>query len=174
MEGFRNLVDATQILQDIRDEKIEGRKALAKLAETKQFLFHGSPNQLEVLEPRQAISYGEPHGAPAVSAASHKAYDLAIFMALIKSAKNQPKRPRGSRTSGFSMEGEYNFRANALAYEDATSTDAYGYVYVFPIKDFKEFAEHEWRSENSVRPVLAVRVTAKDFPSGVQIEEDEQ
>lgn len=172
MEDFKNLVNATQLLQDVRDGVLGGREALSQLASTKQFVFHGSPDKIEVLEPRQALNDGEPHGRPGVSAAPDESYDLAIFMALVNSAKNQSSRPKGSRWSGFAISGprhEGDMQANKLAYEDATSSEAYGYVYVLTKKDFVHFEDREWRAHKPVRPVLAIRVTAKDFPKNVTI-----
>lgn len=173
MEEFRNLVDATQLLQDIRDGKIEGTEALQKLAATKQFVFHGSPANAEILEPRQATNEGVPHGNPGISAAPDDSYELAIFIALVNSFKNQPSRPKGSRRSGFAIAGGLDRRgdmyANKLAYEDATSPEAYAFVHVFTKKEFEHFEDREWRAYRPVKPIVTVRVTAKDFPKGVAI-----
>jgi hypothetical protein len=173
MENFKNLVDATGLLQDIRDGKLEGREALEKLAETKQFVFHGSPDNIAILEPRQAINDDQPHGKPGVSAAPDESFELAIFMALVGSRKNQPSRPHGIRYTGFSVsdgvDGRGDLHANRLAYEDATSPGAFGYVHVLTKKDFEHFEDREWRAYKPVSPVLAVRVTAKDFPKNVTI-----
>ena len=126
-----------------------------------------------MLEPRQAISDGKPDGNPGVSAAPAESYELAIFMALIKSAKNQPMRPEGSRNSGFAIaggiDGRGDMHADRLSYEDATSPEAFGYVYVFTKKDFEPYAEREYRAYSSVKPVLSIRVTAKDLPEGITI-----
>lgn len=166
-EDFRRLVDATQLLQDIRDGKLEGTEALQKLAATKQFVFHGSPEKIEVLEPRQAYSGGKPDGVPGVAAGPDEAYELAVFMALVRSFKNRPNRSRGDRRSGFSIggrTGDWKFEANQLAYEDATSPEAIGYVHVLTKKDFDvKHAEHEWRASKPVKPVLVVQVKAEDF-----------
>lgn len=176
MEDFQNLVDATQLLQDIRDGKLEGREALEKLSATKQFVFHGSPHKLETLEPRQSENDGEPHGNPGVSATPDESYELAIFMALVKSYKNRPLHQKGSRSSGFSIsggvDGKGDMYANRLAYADATSPEAYGYVHVLTKKDFEHFEDREWRAYKPVEPVLVVRVTAKDFPKNVTITEE--
>lgn len=153
--------------------ELRGKEALAALAQTKQFVFHGSPRKFDELEPRQSYNDGKPDGEPAISAGPDEAYELAIFMALIRSGETRMNVPKGGRRSSFSTQGardgQWDFRANALALEDAKSPDAIGYVHAFDKKDFQPHTRYEWRAYHKVKPLLVVPVTARDFPEGVGI-----
>lgn len=159
-EDCGKLVDATQLLQDIREGTLQGREALEKLAATKQFVFHGSKQKLNALEPRQAYSDNAPDGAPAVFAAGEHAVALAVFMAL-----------RGPGKSGFSTQsahdGFFDLRADQAVIDHMRSQNAVGYVHVLSKHEFTRDTHHQWRSPEVVRPIIVVPVTARDLPEAI-------
>lgn len=152
------------------------REKLSALEETKNYVFHGSPDgSIEQLEPRQSTHVpdtSKPHelqldGDPAVSATPYA--DFAVYRALVNN-KNIPiehassfgRMGDGSKRFGISSE-------EALAHVEGKK----GYVYVFDRENFKPWdregrkvndSKMEWRSNQAVKPVEVVEVTHEDLP----------
>lgn len=153
-----------------------GRERLIELAETKKYVFHGSGELLEELEPRQA--YNHPHdseedaipdGEPAVFATSKP--DIAIFMSIF----NYQNAPKGSRSAYDHDEKGLRFRVTKATMDQIHN--AKGYVYVFDRNDFSPRGEIpgdptayvEAMAYKNVRPVEVVEVSEKDLPEGIEI-----
>lgn len=147
-----------------RDEQLERFQA-------GDYLFHGSPESIELFEPRQAFTYRDgaqmPDGEPAVFASPAFAY--AAFMAVVNK-KNCP-------------DGYYAWADSST--QDRTTTMSYGmtpqtakrlsersagYVYVFPKDTFVRHRPGEYASRVPVRPVAVLPVTYADLPE-ITVEE---
>ena len=145
---------------------IQNKDELILLQEIGKYLFHGSPTEgIKIFEPRQShtIPPGEdesvPDGEPAVAASPYA--EIAIFRALVR------------KRSGFSAkgEGQLSFRATREALDDAK--DKKGFVYVFSREGFEPKNGSEWnmdwRSLQSVKPLVSFEVTYDDLPESIEI-----
>ena len=154
------------------------KEKLFKLEKTNRYVFHGSGEKLESLDPRQGYTYVDgkqiKDGSPAVFASS--LVDYAIFMAII----NKNNCPKGVYTSagrsGDSKEtASLKFRASRKTVEQLTD-EALGYVYVFPISDFtlRDSGGIEYISYFSVKPKEVVWVRKSDLSEQIEIFEEEK
>jgi hypothetical protein len=137
---------------------------LKELERSGGYVFHGTSEPLNQLDPRQAYSHGKPDGVPAVCAASD--VDTAIFMALQRCAVLALKErgQLGQRSSaGYSHHGEnYHFYGSPEIVQELLS--AHGYVHVLPKGGFiSYYGNREVRSAESVIPVETIEVTLADF-----------
>lgn len=132
-------------------------KHLRQLEATGEYLFHGSLNPIDVIEPRQPFSDHKPDGGPSVCAATD--LDTALFMALFRGAQNIVKVP--SR-SGYRHTGNENyFYATAPLLQAVVGATAY--VHVLPRTGFRLYRGNEMRSASPVTPTEIVPVTIRDF-----------
>ncbi len=146
------------------------REKLFELEKTNQYIFHGSGNRLEYLEPRQAYNYidkvGHEDGEPAVFASS--LVDYAIFMAII----NKRNCPLGYHSSaGFTQDTHtLSLRSDKKGWEQLKE-DAVGYVYVFNHKNFSERDPPgiEYVSYAKVIPAQIIEVKKLDLPDYIEI-----
>lgn len=152
----------------------EGKKKLLELEKTGKYFFHGSPNEVEVFEPRQSHNDVKgvqiPDGDPAVSASP--AIDYAIFMAIF-SRKNFPKNYTTKTSTNAESEFAEKFKLTFFATQatlDQLTDDASGWVYVFNKEDFPfRKSPSEFRSRVPVRPIEKILVTKEDLPSPISI-----
>lgn len=152
-----------------------GRAEIEKLASTGEYVFHGSPvNNIEVFEPRQAHDLNTPDEEPAIFATELP--DIAIFMALVNQQNStNPSQPYQSGTSvGRDNEGNYfvqDLRATKNLLDGAQLPGARGFVYVFPVEDFKrrDKKQGEFRTLKPTKPLMTIPVTAKDLPKNIRI-----
>jgi hypothetical protein len=136
---------------------------LKELAETGKYLFHGSAtNNIALLEPRQAMSHGEPDGKPCIAAS--ESVEPAVFMAVLGS------RHTGGWGRGNPPRGQYGFYVRKKDYEKAETERWHGYVYVLPRNVFGHFAAWEWRAFTPVRPFKMIEVGFYDLPSNIKVE----
>jgi hypothetical protein len=145
------------------------KEKLHTLEQTGNFLFHGSPHVLDILEPRQAQTIKDEKvgmvddGEPAVATSPFA--DVAIFRALINSVNIFGNY----YTSSFSYRnGALSFTTNQETLEQAKS--CIGYVYVFNKSDFEKYSPMEYRSLKAVTPIEVVKVTFVDLPNNIEIE----
>ncbi|HUS26372.1 MAG TPA: hypothetical protein VMY99_03425 [Nevskiaceae bacterium] len=137
---------------------------LKKLTETGKYLFHGSAtNKIAILEPRQAMSHGEPDGKPCIAASEQ--IEPAIFMAVLGS------RHTGGWGKGNPPKGRYGFCIHKKDYKQARSERWNGYVYVLPRASFEHFAAWEWRAFRPVEPIKSVKVEFSDLPAQIELTE---
>ncbi len=154
-------------MESFEQKNFSAKEELQSLEKTGEYVFHGSPLRLEVLEPRQANNHlkkedGEyepiPDGKPAVFASPFA--DTAIFMAVV----NRSNAPLGSR-SGFSVDdnGNFEFRATKETIGQIQES-AKGYVYVFDKDKFELRNHNESVAYESVVPVRIIEVGKNDLP----------
>lgn len=131
---------------------------LKEIENSGDYVFHGSPFEIEIFEPRQAYNTADevevPDGEPAVFASQK--LDYAIFMAII----NIKNCPRGYRSSS---NGKI-FKATKKTLEQITQ-DSDGFVYVFNKDDFLERSngEEECVSYKPVKPLYKYPVSFSDI-----------
>jgi hypothetical protein len=149
------------------EKELTPREKLFSLEKEGKFVFHGSPNVMEVLEPRQA--YGEnkktgqqeKDGKPAIFTSPHA--NIAIFRALINE-----KNLTGDSTISFGINGEQLvFSATKNLIEEAKNKT--GMVYVLNKQEFKKFKGMQCRSEKLVVPIEVIKVTVNDLPQNIEI-----
>lgn len=144
----------------------KNREKLLALEREGKYVFHGSPEIIETLEPRQAYNENkktgkmEKDGDPAVSSTQYA--DIAIFCALIKSQK----------TSGEICEFGFNekqpsFSATKKLLEDVKNIT--GRVYVCDKEKFIKFDNKESRCYETVTPIEVIEVAADDLPKNINI-----
>ncbi len=136
---------------------------LKTLEKEGQYVFHGSPDEVEEFEPRQAYNYHEnfqePDGAPAVFASSSAEY--AILMAII----NKKNCPEGFQSSAGVENGILTFRATQSTL-DQLSDKSFGWVHVFYKNLFEQRNEGsvEYVSYAPVRAIKKIQVSSRDLP----------
>ena len=162
----------------IKEGTIKGRVALEYLDQHREYLYHGSTQKLERLEPRQGEQMGEPDGDPAIAATNR--VDIAIFRALISGHASRAKgRDKHYSSFGRHEDGAIHLDALAEDINDARRDDAVGYVHVFKKAEFTPYPrddspdalteEHlyEYRSHQPVVPTFVVEVNGKDLPKDI-------
>lgn len=147
------------------------RENLSILEASGQYVFHGSGEELDVLEPQQAHNRvnGErvEDGPPAVFATP--IVDYAVFMAVF-SKRNCPLGRRTSVSTTADKEG-YEIRLRATPATISQVTDASsGWVYVFEKSQFfrREEGGVEYTVRQPVKPLKKVRVTRADLVHPVE------
>ena len=150
--------------------KIEkGKEKLLALEKEGIYVFHGSPELLEELEPRQPKTYDYNlkqivnDGKLAVAATPF--VEIAIFRAIINRKVEVEKGRCWSRFS--SDDGKLEFETTPEVIELAKKVK--GYVYVFKKEDFERYNSMEWRSAHKVKPVLIFEVNFEDLPTDIKL-----
>jgi hypothetical protein len=145
----------------------KNREKLLLFEKENKYVFHGSPHQIIVLEPKQAKEMNketgnmENDGEPSVFA-THFA-DFAIFRALINNDE-----VIGSSESSFGIEGiQMHFSATKNLMDAAKKK--VGKVYVLDKQKFKDFDEIQCRSNVQIVPLQVVDVTFDDLPEGIKV-----
>lgn len=137
------------------------REKLLALEKEGRFVFHGSRENIEILEPRQAYNYQEKDGAPAVFATPYA--DVAIYRALINA-----NNINGKSSNSFGInKNRLFFKTSANLLEAAKHIT--GNVYVLDKNMFTEFQGTECRSNHEIQPMQVIRVYAEDLPSNIEI-----
>lgn len=142
------------------------REKLLSLEKEGKYVFHGSPDIIKTLEPRQAYNQNketgvmEKDGEPAVFATPYA--DVAIFRALINA-----KGISGESTSSFGINGEQlHFSATKNLLEGAKSK--IGRVYVLDKQKFQDFEGMQCRSTEVNNPIKIIEVSADDLPQNIE------
>lgn len=165
-----------EVLRDVlaRVERAEmtPKEGLHALEQTGLFLFHGTPDSIGELEPRQphTIEKGKrvPHGDPSVCVTPYA--DIAIFRALVNKKLAQDYNLSSLNSSfGTSEAGVFFTIKTEEALQYARQPDHAGYVLVCSRDGFQPFSPSEWRSSSAVQPVVTVRVTGADLPEEVEV-----
>lgn len=157
-------------LELIKRGAIKGREALEWLSQTGDYVYHGSSQRLDSLEPRQQKTWDYDQqvsvldGEPAVCAAN--VYEPAIFRALI----NRYFDLSNSHWSGWGGNGAtIQYRATQTALDGASKEGVTGYVHVFRKEQFAPYRGMECRTNEVIIPELVVAVSAKDLPPNIEI-----
>ena len=148
-----------------KKEQIETpRKRLELLERSGAFVFHGSPDIIDVLEPRQAgghnkeVGNWEDDGGPGIFASSYA--DCAIFRSLIygKELENE---------MAIDDNNQLHFMADRKLFEKAKNN--IGKVYVLDKNKFGDFRGMDCKSKEPVSPIEVIEVTADDLPRNIKI-----
>jgi hypothetical protein len=152
------------------------RARLAELEMAGDSVFHGSSEEAETLEPRQAHNFvGGEHvmdGSPAVFASSN--VDYAVLMALV----NKKNCPKGfySHVSKFGKSKEDALLKLSMSRKtlEQLTEESTGYIYVFDRKGFspRDITEIEFVSNVSVKPREIIKIKKSDLLQEVQILDD--
>lgn len=142
---------------------MKNRERLLALEKEGKYVFHGSPDIFEKLEPRQAYNYNkktdkmEKDGKPAVFASPYA--DIAIFRSLINA-----KDVSGDSTSSFGIsKGKLHFSATKNLSDAAKNK--IGRVYVLDKQKFRDFEGMQCRSLEVNHPIEVIEVSINDLPS---------
>jgi hypothetical protein len=144
------------------------KQELLRLESEGSFVFHGTGEDVELLEPRQAIDTEKGlDREPAIFASP--AADFAIFHAIV----NTRNFPQGIQSESGAInhdDGSFELKF-ALPKEslDSLADSAAGWVYVFDKNDFKNIEGRlaEVESQTKVRPINKIRVSKQDLPSNI-------
>ena len=151
------------------------RDDLKKLEEAGEYLFHGSPDEIDVLEPRQPYIFDKnvdrmvPDGEMAVVASPY--FEIALFRAVVNN-KNTPD----GHSSGFG----YDEKTKKIELRMSENTfkqlqNKVGYVYVLDKKYFSPRDPNrpkmmEWRATGRVKPIQIVKVAFQDLSKDIVVE----
>lgn len=137
-----------------------------------RFVFHGTGEDIEVLEPRQAYTYikgvRQEDGPEAVFASSSA--DYAIFFAIF-SKKNCPLGRRASVGDFESRDDGYRLKFKASSNTVSQIDDSsYGWVYVFDKDQFQLRQEGgiEYFNRQAAKPLRKIKVTRKDLLGNIE------
>lgn len=144
----------------------KSREKLLSLEKEGKYVFHGSPDNIAILEPLQAYNRSkktgnmEKDGEPAVFATPYA--DVAIFRALINA-----KGVKGESTSRFGIDGDkLHFSATKNILEEAKTK--VGKVYVLDKQKFQDFEGMQYRSSETNEPIEEIEVTIDDLPQNIE------
>lgn len=151
------------------EQEGKNRERLLLLEKEGKYVFHGSPENIDILKPRQTYYRSketgntEKDGKPAVFATQYA--DVAIFRALI----NAKGVSGESSTSRFGInEDTLNFSATRNLLIKATEKKV-GKVYVLDKREFQDFDGIQCRSLEAVEPIEVVEVSIDDLPKDIEI-----
>ena len=158
---------------ETEQELLRGREKLEELSKTGEYVFHGSPQRLDRLEPRQQTHVSkktgktEPDGDPAVC--TTESPDVAIFRSLISSHVAKKAGLKWYWSEFGIKDRKPYFKATQESLDQARKPDSLGYVHVFKKADFAKRDELEWRSDHEVEPVQVIEVKASDLPQNIEV-----
>lgn len=153
-------------IERIMSEEVAGRKALEFLAQTDEYVFHGSWKKLDELKPQQPYSHKKPDGEPSVCASGN--YEISIFKSLV----NTPACDTKKGVSGWSTDKNGNgltFSATTEAMKCAEAENSIGYVHVFKKSDFERYRGMEYRTNKNIKPLFIIGVKKVDLPNNIKI-----
>lgn len=151
-----------------KETVLSSRDKLLSLEKEGKFVFHGSPDEIETLEPRQPLIYNvqkkekEKHGNPCVAATPYA--DIAIFRAIV----NSKNFSHGGYASFLKVDKEGVMKLATTKQVLEEIEDKKGFVYVLDKSVFDKFSNMEWRSESPIKPEDVIVVTAEDLPPNIQ------
>jgi hypothetical protein len=149
------------------------RKNLQVFEMSGRFVFHGTGEDIDMLEPNQAYTYvngvKQKDGPEAVFASSSA--DYAIFFAVF-SKKNCPLGRRASvgdlelKDDGYKL--RFKASANTISQIDDSS---FGFVYVFDRSQFqlRQDGGIEYANRQPAKPLKKIKVTKRDLPANIEI-----
>lgn len=148
----------------IESGQVKGREVLAWLDEHGQYVYHGSWQKIDELEPRQSFSNGNPDGEPAVCAADD--YETAIFRALINRHRDAARGVKHV-SRFYRHQGKLHFDASRESIEHAMAEVVVGYVHVMNKNQFSLYRGSEYRSDQEVAPDYVIEVHGTDLPDDI-------
>lgn len=147
---------------------------LEELERTGEYIFHGSPDEIGILELKQPYTFDKELGRMVEDGeqtiAGTPYTDIAIFRAIVNK-KNIPEH----YWSGFGYDADkkvLRFKVSLDTYKQIG--DKFGYVHVLDKKDFrprnpKRPEGMEWRSGKKLKPLQVIKVSSEDLPTNIQI-----
>jgi hypothetical protein len=139
------------------------KEEILDLEKQGDFVFHGSPNKLEYLEPRQAYTWKNDikteDGKPAVFASKYS--DIAIFMALI----NRENIKANFRSGYGFQDDKHEFRLSKETKDKLFNLK--GYIYVFNKNDFEQRNSVEYVSYKIVKPIKILEINESFLPKDI-------
>jgi hypothetical protein len=148
----------------------KNREKLLALENEGRYVFHGSMEEIDILEPRQAEKQNnetgemESDGDLAVFATPHA--DTAIFRSLINA-----KDVTGDSSSGFGMGDDGLHFSTTQNLLDAAKMKK-GKVYVLDKEQFSEVEGTQCRSFETVTPIDVIEVDFNDLPPSIKLIEE--
>jgi hypothetical protein len=157
-----NIEQSLKIEQDRKN-----REKLLSLEKEGKYVFHGSPDFINILEPKQGLNLNnktglmEKDGKPAVFATQYA--DIAIFRSLVNS-----KDLKEDSRSNFGINDEkLNFSATKNLLDLAKTK--IGKIYILDRQKFTNFEGSQCRCYESISPLEIVEVTYEDLPQNIEI-----
>jgi hypothetical protein len=158
-------------LEELDQGHLSGREFLLDVEKKDGYLFHGSAERIEWLEPCQPYRCDQNTGAmvedggPCVSASPFA--DIAIFRSLIN------RRTKGGvGWSAFGVRGgKPSLRTTRQVLDTVRGKKVVGWVHILERDQFYQRNEAEWRSLMPVKPISVIRVDCEDLPPYVEVGE---
>lgn len=136
------------------------------------YIFHGSPEDLTELEPRQETKNG-PENARLNAVYAIDAEQIAIFCAITSTKRTQENQQ--SYSTGWSTDCDdegnnviYTFRANQAVLD--TLDD--GFIYAFNKDDFTPNDAGEYVKMNKCKPAVKIPIKVNDFKHEIKLIND--
>lgn len=147
-----------------KEKPLKPREQLLKLEKTGKYVFHGSLQDIEKLEPRQAYNYEngkkKKDGDPAIFATPYA--DVAIFRALT----NNPAVKESSSSFGINDDGLFFSASKKLLIASKKITAK---VYVLDKDKFESFQGMQCKSLKTTKPIKVIEVNFDDLPPNITI-----
>ncbi|MCC5857337.1 MAG: hypothetical protein JJT90_04220 [Ectothiorhodospiraceae bacterium] len=122
-----------------------------------EFLYHGSREYLEVLEPRQAVGFGGRADCQrAVYAVALRELAVPFAMTFVPTGPD----------AAFSVDTDCSPPRVHLR-NTRVMWNAKGYLYVLPADTFERIDDRQWVSYSPVRPVMVEEIEPADFRAWV-------
>jgi hypothetical protein len=139
------------------------KEEILNLEKQGDFVFHGSPDKLEFLEPRQAYTWKNniktEDGEPAVFASTYS--DIAIFMALINR-----ENIKATFRSGYGFQNnKHEFRISKETKDKLINLKSY--LYIFNKSDFQQKNHAEYISNKIVKPIKILEIDETFLPKNI-------
>ena len=150
---------------------------LKKLEQSGNYVFHGSSNKIEKLEPRQAMIFDRkrkvsvPDGDPCVAATP--SLDIAIFRSLISAQIAKAKKIFPHHSQFGMNNGVPYFKVTKNSLDSALMPGSRGFVHVLDSGLFEKRNGMESRAYVDIVPKFIVEVKGKDLPKNIAIVEYE-
>jgi len=151
-----------------KQQKIEqigkNRERLLLLEKEGRYVFHGSSDIIESIEPWQAYNQNketgemEKDGNPAIFATPYA--DVAIFRALIQGTDLENE-------FGIDDNGQLHFIADKKLIERVKNK--IGKVYVLDKSKFGNFRGLDCKNEEAIIPIEVIEITVNDLPKNIKI-----
>lgn len=154
--------------EPVKIEQIgKNRERLLSLEKEKKYVFHGSPEDIDTLRPRQSFDFNketgkmEKDGEPSIFASPYA--DIAIFRALIN-----------RKNTNEESKSEFGINEDALCFAATPNLieavkDNRAYVYVLDKNKFQDSGNMQCRSSKPIKPIEVVEVTIDDLPQNIKI-----
>ena len=139
------------------------KEEILELEKQGTFVFHGSADKLDFLEPRQAYTWKNDvkteDGEPAVFASIYS--DISIFMALINR-----ENIKATYRSGYGFENnKLSFRFSKEVKDRLINLK--GYLYIFNKSDFQQKNQAEYISNKIVKPIKILEINETFLPKNI-------